>query len=388
MERRLRLGDLLQDARISVRSLLRAPALTATIVLTVGLGIGATTAMFAAIDAILLRPLPYAAADRLVRIYTDAPPNMFRFSVADYLALDAGQTVFERIAGFTDRSMAWTDGRIAERVRGRLVSWTYFDLVGIRPAIGRDFTAADARPGAPPAVIVSHGFWRDRLGARDAALGQPVRLDSADYVLAGVLPPIVGPMEQRQEFFVVAQWTTPPRKGPFFILTLGRLRADVSRDAAAGELRAINTRMFPIWQSSYQDDKATWNIVDLKSQIVGDLGAMAGLALGAVVLVWLIACTNASSLLYARVTNRRRELAVRTALGASRAHVMRHLLVESALLAAGAAAIGVALAWIGIEPLPDDRRRTTSRARTRSRSQVRHCGCSRRRQRSACCSSA
>jgi predicted permease len=348
MQRRLRLEDLRQDLRITVRSLLGSPALTLTIVLTVGLGIGATTAMFAAVDAILLRPLPYAAADRLVRIYTDSPPNRFPFSVADYVALDAGQTQFERVAGFATRSMAWTDGRTAERLRGRLVSWTYFDVVGIRPALGRDFTAADAKPGAPPALIVSHAFWRDRLGGREDALGRPVRLDAVDYTLAGVLPPAVGPLEQRQDFFVVAQWTTPPRKGPFFIWTLGRLRTDVSRDAAASELRAINTRMFPIWKSSYQDDKATWSFVDLKTLIVSDLGTMGGLALGAVVLVWLIACTNASSLLLARATNRRPELALRTALGASRSQVLRHLLVEAALLAAGAASIGVAIAWAGI----------------------------------------
>jgi predicted permease len=348
MQRTIRIEDLRQDLRIAARSLLRAPALTATIVLTVGLGIGATTAMFAAIDAILLRPLPYAAPDRLMRIYTDAPPFRWRFSVADYLALDAEQTQFERIAGLTDRSMAWTDGRTAERMRGRVVTWTYFDLLGIRPAIGRDFTAADAQPGAPPAVIVTHAFWRDRLGGRDDALGQPVRLDSADYTLAGVLPAVTGPMEQRQDVFVVAQWTTPPRKGPFLITVLGRLRADVTPEAASAELRAINRRMFPIWKSSYQDEKATWSFVDLKSQIVGDIGTMAGLSLAAVVLVWLIACTNASSLLFARVTNRRRELAVRTALGASRRHVMRHLLVESGLLAAAAAVIGVALAWLGI----------------------------------------
>ena len=116
--------------------------LTLTILVTVGLGIGATTAIFSAVNAALLRPLPYAQPDRLVRIYTDAPPFKFRFSVADYLALQAQQTHFEQIAAYTDRAMAFSDGDGAELLRGRVVSWTYFALLGIRPALGRDFARA------------------------------------------------------------------------------------------------------------------------------------------------------------------------------------------------------------------------------------------------------
>src|SRR5882672_6269107 len=155
MQSGLLVGDLLQDLRICLRGLLRAPMMTMTIVVTVGLGIGATTVIFSAIDAALLRPLPYADPDRLVRIYTDAPPNKFRFSVADYPAKRAQQTRFEQIAGYTGRAMAFSDGSVAERLNGKVVSSTYFGLLGIRPAVGRDFTEADGRPGGPPAVIVS-----------------------------------------------------------------------------------------------------------------------------------------------------------------------------------------------------------------------------------------
>jgi putative ABC transport system permease protein len=348
MQRDLVLGDLMQDLRISLRSLLQAPLMAVTIVATVGLGIGATTMIFSAVNAALLRPLPYADPRELVRIYTDAPPNQFRFSVADYLALQEQQTRFERIAGYTERAMAFSDGDVAERLKGKLVSWTYFALLGIRPAVGRDFTEADGRPGSPPAVIVSHGFWQQRLGGRPDVIGKPIRLDGADYVLAGVLPQTMGPLEDGQEFFVAAQWDTPPRKGPFFIIVLGRLRDGSERSAAASELQAINRRMFPLWQASYQDEKASWGMKDLEAHVVGDVGTTAGLSLAAVGLMWLIACTNASNLLIARVTSRRRELAVRTALGASRGRVVRHLLAESGLLAIGAAAVGTALAWIGI----------------------------------------
>ena len=345
------LRDFTQDVRICLRSVLRVPVLTLTILVTVGLGIGATAAIFGAVNAALLRPLPYAEPDRLVRIYTDAPPFKFRFSVADYLALQEQQTQFEQIAAYTDRAMTFSDGDVAELLRGRVVTWAYFALLGITPERGRDFTEVDGRPGSPPAVIVSHGFWQRRLGGRADAIGTPIRLDGSDYTLAGVLPQSVGPLERTQEFFVAAQWNTPPRRGPFLYTVLGRLRRGVERSVAASELRAINRRIFPLWQASYQDDKATWSMMDLKALVVGDLGTIAGLALAAVGLVWLIACANASNLLIARVTSRRRELAVRAALGASRGRVIQYLLVESALLAVGSVLVGLALAWAGFELL-------------------------------------
>src|SRR5262245_29713543 len=195
MQRRLAIADLAQDMHIALRGLLRAPMLALTIVASVGLGIGAATAIFAIIDAALLRPLPYANPSQLVRIYTDSPPFRFRFSVVDYQALAAQQTTFARVAAYADRPMTYTDGTSAERLRGREVTSTYFDTVGITPALGRNFTEAEARAGGPRAVIVSDGFWRQRLGARADALGRTVKLDSADYVVIGVLPPVTGPLE-------------------------------------------------------------------------------------------------------------------------------------------------------------------------------------------------
>src|SRR5581483_1299447 len=158
------LDELGQDLRIGLRGLLRAPVLTLTVIATVGLGIGATTVIFSAVNAALLRPLPYAGSDRLVRIYTDSPPNQFPFSVVDYRALEAQQTRFERVAGYSSRAMAYSDGTVAERLPARVVTWTYFGLLGITPALGRDFTEADGKAGAARAVIVSHGFWQQRLG--------------------------------------------------------------------------------------------------------------------------------------------------------------------------------------------------------------------------------
>ena len=326
VQRGLMMTDLLQDAKICLRGLRHAPALT-----------------------VLLRPLPYADAGRIVRIYTDAAPNRYGFSVADFLTLQREQTQFEQVAGYTDRSMIFTDGASSDLLRGRIVSWSYFDLLRLKTAIGRAFTEQDTRPESPPAVIVSHAFWIDRLGGRADALGQPVRLDGADYLLAGVLPRVVGPLEAGRDFFVAARWTEPRRKGPFFITTLGRLRREADRVPALAELQTINNRMFPLWRSTYQDDRASWAQMDLKAHVVGNTETMAGVAVAAVSLMWLIACANASSLLLARVTSRRQELAVRTALGASRARVIRLLVAEGALLAIGSAAVGIAATVAGLE---------------------------------------
>jgi putative ABC transport system permease protein len=345
------MGELAQELRLASRALLRTPWMAVTILATVGLGIGGTTVMFAAVNAALLRPLPYTDPERLVWIYTDAPPFQFRFSVADYLALETQQTQFERVAGFTNRSMTFSDGSGASLLDGRVVTWTYFSTLGIAPALGRDFTEADGRPDGPPAVIVSHGFWQQRLGGQREVIGASVRLDGAEHTLAGVLPPAAGPLEAGRSFFVAAQLAPPPRRGPFPYWVVGRLRQGVAASAAADELRAINQRIFPIWQASYQDEKATWSLVDLRSRLVGDSRTTGTLALAAVALVWLIAVVNAASLYIARIASRRRELAVRAALGASRWRVVRPVLVESGLLAGGAAAIGAATTWVGLEVL-------------------------------------
>jgi putative ABC transport system permease protein len=353
MQRLLLLQDLSQDIRICARSLRRAPVLALTIVLTVGLGIGATTAIFAAVNAALLRPLPYHEPDRLVRIYTDTPPFRFRFSIADYLALREQQTQFAQTATYTDRALTYSDTAAAELVRTRVVSSAYLSLLGMTPTLGRDFLEGDERPGAPIAVIASHGFWERRLGGRSEAVGSMIRLDGADHPLVGILPRQTGPLEQGFDLFMIQQFAPPPRRGPFFYTVIARLKPGVEASVAEAEARAINKRIFPIWRTSYQDEKATWSLIDLKSHIVGDVSRIAGVALAAVFIVWLIACANASSLLVARVTSRQRELAVRTALGASRGRVTRHLLAESVILAFGSVLVGIAIAWASLGLLRD-----------------------------------
>ena len=351
MQRMVWLQDFTHDLRIGVRSLLRAPVLTLTIIVTVGVGLGATAAIFSAVSAALLRPLPYAQPENLVRIYTDTPPFKFRFSVADYLAFSEQQTRFAHHATFTDRNVSYLGADSAELLRTRVVSWGFFSVLGVRPLLGRDFSEQDARPGSPQVALVSYTFWQQRLGGRADTVGRPILLDGAEYTVVGVLPPAAGPLEQRPDLFLIQQFTPPRRKGPFLYSVVARLPSGTNRDLAAAELQAINRAMFPIWKSSYQDDKSTWKMEDLKTSLVGDVGALAGLSLAAVGLVWVIACANASNLLIARVTSRRQELAVRAALGASRGRVLRYLFAESILLASGAVALGVAIAWAGMRLL-------------------------------------
>ena len=351
MQRALWFQDFMQDLRIGLRSLLRVPLLTLTIIVTVGLGLGATAAIFSAVSAALLRPLPYAEPENLVRLDTDTPPFRFRFSVADYLAFTERQMRFERHATYTDRAVSFDNGSSAELLRTRVVSWAFFSVLGLQPMLGRDFTEQDGKLGTPPVAIAGYTFWQQRLGGRADAVGKPVRLDGADYMLIGVMPPAAGPLEMRFDLFLIQQFTPPSRKGPFFYSVVARLPKGADRAIATSELHAINRALFPIWKASYQDDKSTWNMEDLKTNLVGNVGTLAGLAMAAVGLVWLIACANASNLLIARVTSRRQELAVRTALGATRGRVLRYLLAESVVLAIGAVTLGAAVAWAGMQLL-------------------------------------
>ena len=321
----------------------RPCSLTLTIVATVGLGIGATTAIFAPIDATLLRPLPYADPGRLVRIYTDAPPNRFRFSVADYLALQAQQTRFEQIAGYTSRAhvLQRRHRRGAAARHGRDLDL----LLAARRSPGdRPRLHGIGRPARQPAAPSSSAmaFWQQRLGGRPDAIGKPIRLDGVRLHARGRLAAEgrtarTGPglLRRRAVGAAAAQGAVLHHRA--------RAAAQPDADRAAAAERAARDQPADLSASgkrSYQDEKATWAMMDLKAHVVGDVRTIAGLALAAVALVWLIACANASNLLVARVTSRRRELAVRAALGASRGRVMRYLLAESALLALGAAAVG------------------------------------------------
>ncbi len=350
-ERRVRLaehaGNFLRDLRHALRSLRKTPGLTATIVATVGLGLGATTAIFAVVHAVLIRPLPYRDAQRLFHVYTDAPPHRWPFSVVDYQAFEEQQTHFTQVAGYANVVMTLHRDEGAERVAGKTVTWSYFPLLDLATELGRGLTEPDGDPDAQPTVVVSHRFWARHLNADRRVIGTPIRLDGRTYSVVGVLRPNPGPLEVDRDFFIAAQWGPPQRRGPFFLRALGRLRDGADPIEAGEELRLISGRIFPIWEETYQNRDATWAMMDLKEMVVGDVGSTLVIVLGAVAFVLLIASVNAANLLLARVARRGRDLAVRAALGASRKRLLQHLWAESTILALGGAGLGLLVAKSG-----------------------------------------
>lgn len=350
-ERRMRLTEYLdhfrRDLRHALRSLGKTPGLTVTIVATVGLGLGATTAIFAVVHAVLIQPLPYPEADRLYRVHTSAPPYEWPLSVVDYLAFDEQQTQFAQTAGYANVVRTFHGDGLAERLSGKTVTWSYFPLLGLSTLLGRGFTEADGDPEAERVVVVSYRFWARYLNGDRAAIGTPIQLDGQLHTVVGVMPPEPGPLEADRDFFVVAQWGPPQRRGPFFIQALGRLKDGADPNGAEEELRLINGRIFPIWEETFQNRDATWAMMDLKQVVVGDVGSMLVMVLGAVAFVLLIASVNAANLLLARVAQRARELAVRAALGASRKRLLQHLWAESTVLALAGASLGLLLAVLG-----------------------------------------
>ena len=334
-----------RDIRYSLRSLAQVPALSITIVLTVGIGLGATSAMLGLVRAVLVDPLPYAHSEDLVWIYTDTPPYRFRFSVVDYRALEADHPTFSGVAAYQTNFVTVSGRGSAERVARKEVTGSYFPLLGQRPQIGRLFDSSDDRR-AERTVVLTDAFWAQRFGRDRGVLGRPLSIDGAPHTIVGVLERTVGPLEHDIGLFTTAHWPAPTRKGPFFTMALARLSPGLSRPAALAALRATNRRLFPIWRSSYQDEKATWGIQDLKARVVGEIGPTLNVVLAAVGCVLLIACANAVNLLIARGLHRSREMTIRGALGASRGRLVQHLVVEAGALTVAAAlvALGVAAA--------------------------------------------
>ncbi len=345
-------GAVFGDLKYAARTLLRSPTFTITAIVTLALGIGANTAVFSVVNSVLLREIPYPDADRLLWVYTDAPPNRWPFSVADLQFLEERNRTFESVAGWSPRRMTFAASGVAERILANRVTASFFGTLGVAPALGRDFTPADAAPGAEPTVIVSQGFWSTRLGGDPDVLGRTVRLDGTNFTVVGVMPAEVGPLEGPQsELWPLMQPTPPERKGPFFLRIVGRMRTGVTHSATSEELRLLNDEMFPLWADTYSDQTASWSAITAMESVVGDVRTpLVALLVGAAI-VLLIAATNVANLVLARATTRSQEMSVRAALGASRFRLTSIRLAETAFVAVAGGALGVGLAVLGISYL-------------------------------------
>ncbi|MGA9769112.1 MAG: ABC transporter permease [Blastocatellia bacterium] len=343
---------LLQDVRYSLRMLVKKPSFTAIVVLALAIGIGANTAIFSVVNAILLRPLPYKNPDRIAMIWMNNPKLGVAqdwHSYPNYVDYKEQNQVFEDMAAFNDRSYTLTGTGEPVRVMGAVTTANLFSVIGADPAQGRAFSVEEEEPGKGTVVILSHGLWQRRFGGDAGILGQPISLDGTTRTVIGIMPAGFAFPQKETELWVPLV-VSPQRKQArfgFSLKSVGRLKPGVTVAQAQSDMGAIGDRL----DEQYFHSGYSANIVSLHEQETGKVRPALLVLLGAVAFVLLIACINVANLLLARAAAREREIALRTALGAGRARLIRQLLTESGLLAFVGGMAGLLLAYWGLKAL-------------------------------------
>jgi putative ABC transport system permease protein len=345
------MGSFLQDLRYGLRLLLKSPGYTLAAIATLAIGIGATTAIASVIGSVLLRPLPYPDADRLVMVWDSNPSRGWaKFAVApgNYVDYEAAQHSFERIAAFEEDSITLSG---QGEPRQLIVLRGTHDLAGIVapvPALGRTFTAEEESVGGPPVAMLTDAVFRSQFGGRPETLGASITLDSEPHTVVGILPP-GATLPSGGDLIVPLAFTAEDRArhGSHNLLAMARLRPGVTAAAAESDLKAIAARL----EKDLRDTNTGWTarVVPLMDQVVGKVRPALYALSGAVACLLLLACANVANLVLSRSASRRPEMALRAALGAGSGRILRMLLTESLLLSMAGGAVGALLGWWGVD---------------------------------------
>ena len=344
--------------------LLKNPAFSIIAIATLALGIGANTALFSVINGVLLNPLPYPQADRLIALYSKTVDfSRSSISYANFLDWQRDNKSFAALAAYRSDSLNLTGQGEAERLRTAMVSWTFFPVLGVNPAAGRNFTEQEDKLGAGPVALISDSLWRRKFAASPDAVGKSVSLNAKLYTIIGVVPPTFhfegNNYNPKTDVFVpIGQWDEKifqDRRVGMGMDAIGRLNSGVTFEHANAEMAAIAAHLAELYPDSNKNSGVT--LIPLKQNTVADIEPYLLVLLAAVGCVLLIACANVANLLLARAMGRTREFAIRTAMGASPLRMARQVLTESVLLAITGGAVGLFLASWGtqaaIHALPD-----------------------------------
>jgi len=350
------LETILQDVRYGLRMLRKAPGFTAVAVLTLALGIGANTAIFSVVDAVLLRPLPYPQPDKLMMVHQVLPAKGVSgagMSYPNFQDWARGARSFEELTGMRATEFALSGAGEARSVVGGAVTSGYFPMFRVKPAIGRLLAPSDDAPGAAAVVVLSGRLWQSQFGGDPGIVGKTILLDQHPFTVVGVVPGDFRPLVPagKEEFWVpllqdpiAAQLYQ--RRGGHYLTVVGRLKDGVTPVQAQADLQGIQTGL----QQQYPDANKGWDarVVPMQAELVGDVRVALLVLLGAVGLVFLMACANVGSLQLVRATARQRELSIRAALGAGRRRLVQQLLAECVLLGVAGGTAGLLLAFITV----------------------------------------